>query len=203
MASRADNFNRSDSSTALGTPSDAGSDWVAHQGTFGISSNKGYLVGNAGAPGNTATLESSASDAEVAATLTIGDTGNTAVSLCARLSDANNYLAVRFDFLAANEPVLVKCEAGTETTIISDMGAFASGDVMAIRCVGNTITVYKNAGQIGTVTESFNNTATKHGLYHDNFTAGSAADRWDDFSITDLGGGGGGNRRRRTLLGAR
>jgi hypothetical protein len=42
--SRLDDFNRANSSTTLGTPSDGGSAWLVDQGTWGISSNQAYSV---------------------------------------------------------------------------------------------------------------------------------------------------------------
>jgi hypothetical protein len=178
---RADTFDRADSSGGLGTPSDGGSVWVQDTSgggvTFGISSNKaydpfdnnGHLV---------ASLEASAADVSVQVTLAAfaGQMG-----LSARVSDANNFLNVRA--LAGTGYSLFKRVAGSSTQLGSTWaGTPADGDVVKLVMSGSSLEVFVNGVSRITATDSFNSTATKHGLWA--FAANFTAARWDDFSIT-------------------
>jgi hypothetical protein len=184
VANRTDNFNRADSSTALGTPSDGGSDWVEGSLTtaYGISSNHAYTVNSTGY--DLAYLESSQSDCTVQVTLS-GNLG-VFVGLCCRLSDASNYWWIGG---VSGTLLIDKIVAGSQTTVNTTSGTFVSGDVIAVILSGSTITLQQNGSSVLTATDSFNQTATKHGLW--TFSGGSSP-RWDDFSITGAGGGGGG-----------
>lgn len=87
--------------------------------------------------------------------------------------DANNYV-----WANNGTPGLYKKVNGVYTLVISaPIGS--SNDVLKAVMSGDTITVYRNGTLIGSVTDSFNNTATQHGLRSN--TAGG--DSWDDFSF--------------------
>lgn len=174
---RSDNFNRADSTTTLGTPSDGGSDWSALSGTWGISSNQGY------APGSTsqvAVLESNSSGAEVQYTMAT-TSGNYGV--VARATDGSNYLV--FDFVAATGAIFIrKTVAGTPTTLATDtISAFSNGDTVKFVVSGPTLTGYRNGIQVLTVSDSFNQTATLHGVWASDFSHNG---RFDTFSITEV-----------------
>lgn len=193
MANRLDTFDRADSGPPLGTPSGGGAAWEATKGSFVILSNR---AANATAGTHDVTvLEASAADAEVQVTLAaFADQ----MGLAFRLTDLNNFFFVRTYSGAGYD--LFRFEAGGS----SHLGAYAttpaSGDVLKAVCSGSSLSVYVNGTlRIGPVTDAFNGAATKHGLWA--YSAGGA-NRFDDFSITDLGGGGGGaapprGRRRR------
>lgn len=184
MANRSDNFNRTDSSSAMGTPSDAGSDWVALTGTWGIASNRGYCATDSGDNQNSAVLESSASDVDVEVTCT---TGNNDQGIILRATDASNYILLRHG--TDGSVIFYKREAGTFTSFASTSGVSQSnGDVIKATASGNDFELFVNGVSALTGTSSFNNTATKHGLR----VYSSTTPRWEDFSITDTGGGGGG-----------
>jgi hypothetical protein len=188
MTNRTDDFNRADSSSALGTPSDAGSAWVALAGTWGIVSNAAYKVANA-ATYEAATLESSVSDVDVEVTLTqIGAAA--AGGLVARATDNSNYIMTQHDAGGGNI-YLFKRVAGSFTQLGSTYsGGIIPGDVLKLTCNGSSLTVYKNGVSIITATDSAGSTNTKHGLF--SHTAGTTdSPRFDTFSITGLGGGGG------------
>lgn len=181
MANRTDNFNRANSTAALGTPSDGGSDWVAAAGTWGITSNKSYKV----APGGSfqaAYLEASTSTADVQATNT--GPGNT--GLCCRLSDNSNFI---FGQIVAGGVALWKGVAGTFTQIgATYTGSIAAGDVWKLTCdASNNLKLYQNGVLRVSATDAAGSSNTKHG-YCD-YTSGSSVN-WDDFSITDTAGGG-------------
>ncbi len=193
MASRTDTFNRADSASALGTPSDGGSAWVAQSGTWGISSNQGYDV--TGGSQETAVLEASASDVDVQVTLVLA--GNSE-GLIARSAGDNDYLLFVFQ-TSSNELYLYKRVGGSFTDLNGGAvsSTITSTDVFKLSVSGSTVNCYQNGVlKIGPITTTAGQTNTKHGLR----AHSSSGARFDTFSITDTGGGGGGNRRRRVLL---
>lgn len=178
MANRADTFNRSDSSTALGTPSDGGSAWVVVAGTWGVISNTGYCPTDSGSQ-NIAYLECSEADGTVAVDVTtLGFAGITF-----RYSDSSNYwLLVE----SGGDLLLYKNVAGSFTQVGGT--AFGVGTARySVDLSGSSITVRANGGSaLITGTDSHNSTATKHGLR----TYSSTAARFDNFDFTGTGGGG-------------
>ena len=178
MTNRTDDFNRANSTTSLGTPSDAGSAWVPLTGTWGVISNLGYC------PVSTsdafAYLENSASDFEAQFTFQTlgGDNG-----LIFRIQDANNlWLAWH-----SSENRFYKRVAGSFIQTGAINGTAVSGDVVKISANGNTLEYWLNGSLAITVTDSFLNTQTKAGIRANTNTTS----RIENFSITDLGGGGG------------
>jgi len=181
LADRTDNFNRTDSSTTLNSPSDAGGNYTVGSGTWGISSNRGYNVSNG--TNETVVLESSQSDVTVQATYS---TFNAGAGLCARWADDSNHLLFIAD--AGTGFRLYKKVAGSFTQLGStDTSTPTSGDVCKIVCNGTSIKCYRNNVELTnlTVTESAGQTNTKHGL----ISRADTLSFWDDFSITGLGGG--------------
>lgn len=179
---RADNFNRADSATSLGSPSDGGSAWVAQAGTWGISSDTAYNP-TADSPA-AATLEASASDVDLQVTVS---TASNHGGLVARCSDASNFWLLDLNG-ASNILRLEKYVAGSFSTSFDFAHTPANGDVIKLSCSGSSLSVYLNGTLVtGPISDSFNSTATKHGL----FGFGSSSFRLDDFSVTDTGGGGG------------
>ncbi len=176
MSSRTDNFNRADSTTSLGTPSDSGSAWVATQGTWGIATNRGYNPGS-DSPGS-AYLESSAANADVQVTISVvGAHGG----LVFRLSDLNNYWLLDVA-VSGTKLRLQKYQSGSFGVNFDFAYTPANGDIIKASFSGSTINCYLNGSVvIGPITDAFNSTATKHGL----FDFSENAVRFDDFSIVD------------------
>lgn len=178
MTNRTDDFNRADSTTSLGTPSDAGSAWATASGTWGISSNAAYNVG-AGTEAN-AYLESSVSAIEVQVTIS---TFGSDCGVNARLADVNNLL---LGLMTLGTGIrLFKRVSGTYTQLGSTYnGTLASGDVLKLRTdSANALTLYHNGtARVGPVTDAAGSTNTKHGIraYAD------STSRFDTFSITGL-----------------
>lgn len=180
---RTDSFNRADSASSLGTPSDAGTAWSALYGTWGVSGNAAYC------PSNTvfgvAALEASAADADVQVTYRGPDPAAN-VGPAARVTDADNGIYL---YNYAGTFYLVKNVAGAFTVLDSAAGSTADGSVLRVRCQGDQVTAYLNGSPlIGPVTETFNQSATKHGLFNGGLYG--TANRFDDFSVTDLAGAG-------------
>lgn len=188
MTNRTDNFTRADSSTSLGTPSDAGSAWVADSGTWGIASNKGYKQAT-DSVNEIASLDSGTSNIEVQATITAS---TPAMGLCARVQDDANYILAQF---VVSGYYLFKKVANSFTLVDSNTGVtFTNGDTLKIRCdSANLVTAYQNGTPIlsGTITEGSTN--TKHGL--ESYLAGAGFIQFDNFSITEIVSGGSASRR--------
>jgi hypothetical protein len=193
MANRTDNFTRTDSSTALGTPSDAGSDWVAGRGTWGISSNKGYLVSDGGADNvNVAYLESSLADVEVQVTIS-GLGANFDVALCGRVEGADDYILLVCRGGGNIVELYKKVSAGNFVSLDTDSGT-PLASVMKLVMNGSTLEGWVDGVIRVSASDSHNSTATSHGISQ--YTAVHATEiRYDDFSITSLAaaGGTGGN----------
>lgn len=175
---RADTFDRANSSSALGTPSDGGSAWVAQSGTWGITSNLGYSV--SGGSQETAVLEANSADVDVQVTLALG--GNSE-GLVARAADDNNYLLFIFQ-ASTNQLLLYKKVGGSFIEIDGGIvnSAVNVNDVYKLSVSGSTINCYQNGVlKIGPITETAGQTNTKHGIR----SHASSGGRFDTFSITD------------------
>ncbi len=181
MGNRTDAFTRADSNTTMGTPTDGGSDWEDAAGTWGIQTNAGAMI-SATAQG-TIVLESSVADVDVQCTIPVL---NSDMGIIARETDSSNYLM----FAAIAGGVgwkLYKRVAGTFTQLGSTAtGNTANGDVLKITANGTSVTGYVNGVSKVAVTESFNLTATKHGIRANS----DVTTRFDTFSITSLVVGG-------------
>lgn len=176
---RADNFNRGDTTNAIGTPSDAGSDWSQLQGTWGISSNQAYESGSSSHA--ICVLETSESDGDLQVTMAANDNGG----LVARASDGSNYILLE---LSSDTPQmrLFTCIAGAFTQLGSTFsGGMNPGDVYKLTVNGTTIEGYQNGVLRVSGSSSHNQSETKHGIRSHLNTAL----RLDDFSFTGTGGG--------------
>lgn len=163
-----DTFNRADNASSMGN-ADTGQMWVPNSGTWGISANRAYETGVAGVQATTV-VDSGMSDCYVEVTLTtFDDTG-----LCFRSTDDNNY------FLT-NGSTLFRKQGGVYGGI-GGIGGILSGDVLKVELNGSSIKVYVNGSLALSVTDTFNQTATKHGLRKN----GTDVARFDDFSVVPL-----------------
>jgi hypothetical protein len=163
-----DSFNRANSGS-LGS-ADTGQAWSLLAGTFGITSNQ--ASGTNGVQSH-ATIDAGISDCTVAVDAvvfvpSIGETG-----MCFRATDTNN-------LWITNTTGLFKRVAGSFTS----MGSFAyvAGDRISAVLSGSSIVMKKNGVTILSVTDSFNSTATKHGLRVN--SDGTSVSRWDNFLVT-------------------
>lgn len=181
MTNRSDDFNRANSTSSLGTPSDGGSAWVVLAGTWGINSNQAYT--SASTSQATAYLEASVSDVEVQVTVNTVAEG----TLLVRAVDATNYLILAWAGVGTG--IIYKRVAGTFTQIGSSIfSTLSNGDVVKFVANGSALEVFRNGSSVWTLTDSTHISATKHGMRSQSNTT----QRLNDFSITDLGGGGGG-----------
>ena len=179
MSNRTDNFNRANDATTLNTPSGGGGAWNAITGTWGVDTNRAYCV--SGGDGACAALDSTTSDVDVQATFAVNQS---TTGLMARAADTDNYILAQSNAGAYD---LYKKVASIFTALFTGQGTAADGDVVKLRCSGTSVSLFVNGAQVGTtqtVTQLATNTL--HGLRNGS-SAGSLA-RWDDFSVTDLGG---------------
>jgi hypothetical protein len=180
MANRSDTFNRGDSSTSMGTPSDGGSAWAANNGTWGIDTNRGYT--STSTDHAAATLESSVADVDVEVTIATVSAG-IGMGVIGRFADTSNYLHFQYE-PTGTKFSLWKVVANTHTQLGSDVvQTLNANDVMRLSMSGSSINCYVNDVLKISQTESAGSSNTKHGLrtYQSNGT------RFDDFSITGSG----------------
>lgn len=183
MSNRSDNFNRSNSSSVINSPSDGGADWVTPVGTWGIISSKGYKSATFGVWG-IAYLEASSSSVDL--------------QFAAYPWGSSEYLSAMLRYVDSSNRIIVEIEstflkvfkmvAGTYTQLGSTYsGTISAGDVIKVS-VGssNVYTVYQNGTlRITTGADSAHSTSTKHGV-----TIYGTTPSFDDFSITDTAAGG-------------
>lgn len=177
----ADTFTRANSATALGSTTTGSKPWTAQTGTWGITSNTGYLAvaTNAGsAPFNAATVTASSADATIACDLLIVN-GNVGITF--RLQDASNYLFVRP--VSGSGMEIWKVVAGVATRLTqAGTTTYTAGDTITVVTSANSITAKKNGVTQATASDASFNTATKHGLWHIGTAAGTTSH--DNFQIS-------------------
>lgn len=201
MANRSDTFDRADSTTALGTPSDGGSDWVADTGTWGIATNRGRNVG--GASNEVARLAGAAAVVNVKAdfpTLAGGDCG-----LTCRSADGSNYWFIRIR-TSTSQLLLRKVVAGTFTTEQTTGSITTANDDTWELDVdsANDYRVYRTPSggsrvQVNTTYAGGTNLASNTGVGL--YAQSDNGSRWDNFVATDPAAGGGGSPKRLLVLG--
>jgi hypothetical protein len=177
MANRSDNFNRADSyPTALGTPSDGGSDWISLVGGWGVESNQARSTSGAN---TSAVLECAESDGTVSAKFY----SISQAALAFRCSDANNLITV---FMKPGEMTINTFIAGTYSPVGPTYAySHTPGDTIAAILSGSSVSVTLNGTQvIAPQTIAFNQSATKHGL----LTYTDTTVRFDDFAFSSGGG---------------
>ena len=196
VAAQTDAFGRADSTTTLGT-TDTGQAWSVLSGTWGISSNAAYEPGAVPVTQHAAVIDSGLSDCVVQVTVPVlsGLSGNAGVIF--RATDDSNYWRFVIGGATDNNWYFQKKVAGSFSLVGTGAGR-ATGDVLKVVLGGNTITVFKNGTQMATTTDSFNSTATKHGLANSSSSSGGTVARFDDFSVRavwdlSLATGGSGN----------
>lgn len=111
-------------------------------------------------------------------------THDQSTGLCFRITDASNLFMVEQTSVAASpgDFTLYRRQAGAWNTIGTASGIVrASGDPMSVVLNGASIAVQINGVSIITVSDSFNSTATKHGMAHKGPTSST---RYDNLTFT-------------------
>ena len=177
----ADDFNRADNASSLGSTSTGSVAWVPYGATWGISSNQAYrtaLTNNE----PVALIPTSTPEGKVGAAVTV-PAGDYVGGVAARASDANNFLA----FVADSGRVqLMKKVSGTLTSMWSSgFSTYPGGTTyfLEMTCTGDTIECRVDGVLVHTETTTIHNALTGFGLAGSYYTAGSNNVRWDDFDL--------------------
>lgn len=89
--------------------------------------------------------------------VTFKSVGTRQLGIIFRFTDSSNF------WLATNTG-LHRMQAGVLTSNVATWTAFVVGERMKVTLSGSTITVFKNGVSVGTTSNAFNNTATRHGI---------------------------------------
>lgn len=165
-----DSFDRATVTHSLGT-ADTGQVWTNINAALGIEANQARHSADPGE--GAAHLDSGASDVTITCEMLHG--GNN--GLIFRSLDGNNYLLTR----ALNDKVEVyRRVAGSYAQVGQTLATFTVGQTYTFKVVasGSTIDVYVDGSLQLTVTDSFQSTLTRHGLWG----AGTGV-RWDNFKV--------------------
>jgi hypothetical protein len=176
-----DSFARADSTTSLGNAETNNTGYsllVQNSTVWGIQGNSAYVVSTSAAGRNIAYQESNESDCIIEADVTLGTSSNNGLSF--RVTDINNFWLVT---LQPSWISLTKYVAGASTAVATVNKTYTSGK-LSVLMKGNKIEIYMDGFLITKTYDSFNSTATKHGL----FSRAEGFDfRWDNFCIKPLG----------------
>ncbi len=159
---------------------DTGSGWTVHEGTLDIQTNRAQSEASAG---NRATADAGVADGVVKVTAQINNSDFT-YGLVVRQSTSNNF------WLCTNEggtQIIASVVNGSKSDLATQAVARADDTdyVHKVTLNGNTITYQIDANTALSVTSSFNNTATRHGIMG-YVGASSIHARFEDFSVEDL-----------------
>lgn len=174
MANRSDNFNRADSATSIGAPSDGGSGWTVSAGTWGITGNTLYRASGSGYA--VAYLDAGVSAGTVSAKMTAAASAGIAM----RVADGTNFVWLQ---CTGGTVYLWKRVAGTFTQLGSTYsGGYTTGDTfsLTVDSAGNWV-AKKNSTSIITATDNVHNTATGVGFGWESNSA-----TWDDFGFAEV-----------------
>jgi hypothetical protein len=173
VANFSDTFSRGN--VRFGT-SETGQVWQELDGEWYVNSRHGLLQGVPGtANKRVAVIETMRADCAVSAIAVT--TGAYGTRLVVRCTDVDNYIFAEWD----NGPLkLVRRVAFVDTVLATSAYTVAINDQVKIILSGSAITVQANSvTKIGPVTETFNVTATKHGLGAYDLTHGA----FDNFLV--------------------
>jgi Big-like domain-containing protein len=154
-----DSFERTDSATSLGY-ADTGQAWSTLNGTWGIDDGKAYLVASGGGVLNAAVVDAGIADCAIESTI-IWTTDSLFWPVAFRCTDASNGFRVVNDNATL---AIYRVQAGALTSIAFVVVAISSGDRIGIELSGNNITAKVNGVTVVTASDSFQATATKHGI---------------------------------------
>ncbi|MCH7745797.1 MAG: hypothetical protein IIC84_06975 [Chloroflexi bacterium] len=123
-----------------------------------------------------ATMDFSDADVSFGCDFTRGTDTSDHGGLCFRYSDTSNYLYVR---VTGTLIEVRKVEAGSDSQITSKTHTWSvsTQKFLQVTLHGNSIRVFVDNSEVVDTTSSFNNTATKHGLFCDD----QADHTWDNF----------------------
>lgn len=178
---RSDNFNRADSTSLTGSPSDGGAAYVTPAGGgWGISSNQAYCSGS---DGSINVLEDTISDVTLSVDLAVIG-ANSNFGIFYRYTNDGQYNAALIRGPSAGGDLRLLTQGSGVTDSVSH--TFVSGDVFVIEANGSSIVCKVNGATILTATRTENQTATGGGLRG----GGESTSRLDNYSRAAYGSGG-------------
>lgn len=153
-----DTFNRADDAGSLGT-ADSGQTWLTITGNaFGISSNQAYNTDVVNTL-SIAAIDAGASNVRISCTVT---RTTQVAGVAFRITDASNYWTVN---LSGSNTTLVKTVAGATTTVATYASAFSGASDVVVTAIDSNIAVSVNGVAVLSGSDSFNQTATRHGIW--------------------------------------
>lgn len=169
-----DGFNRADNAASLGN-ANTGQVWAFLSSAWGILNNKAYSVGTTLT--EIAYQESRASDVLVSTNLVFSSNEG----LVVRLTDNANHLIARISSTGLG---LFRMIAASPIQIGNYAFTSVAGATYALKviCSGPFVKVYLDGLEVISVSETFNRSATLHGLR----TSASSGARFDDFKVEVL-----------------
>jgi hypothetical protein len=171
-----DNFDRANG--ALGSAL-TGQAWTANLGTIQVATNQAQATALDGTTGYAvATIDAGFSTAYLHALVSSTGTGNAGVVFL--YSDTANFW--RFEALSTGTWRIVKRVAGSESTVASGTSPYTDQNFhVRIRIPQTgTIICFVDGQKVTTITDSFNSTATRYGLF---FTGANAQTTVDYFFV--------------------
>lgn len=170
-----DGFGRTNTVNNIGTP-DIGPAWNQFVGIWGIDTSQGYCSTVSG----DSYCGADVAQADVNVTY-IRPAGGNSAGIFLRYTNTSNNLV----FIDTAGLTYYKKVAGSYTQIGSSPNVAGAGQTIEMDTSGNNHTCKLDGVTQFTATESFNSTATVHGL----FTNGNNAQRWDSWLITGAAAG--------------
>lgn len=170
-----DSFNRANTSGGLGTP-DVGPTWVNYNGVADVISNQAGFTTVSG--DSYAGADVAQADVNVSY---IRPTGGSSAGMFLRRSDNSNNLVLIDDAGLT----YYKKVAGSYTQIGSSANVLNSTSTLEMDLSGSSHTCLMDGVSQFTATDSFNSTATIHGLFNN----GTTAQRWDNWLVTGASSG--------------
>ena len=177
-----DSFTDTDSTSLDAHTPDIGGSWVEENGQWDIQSNRANTTGSAPGGNNwLASIDSGISDGVVSCVINLG--ANDEGGVLVRFTDTNHFWLIVIHE-SNNDFRLMENNAGwteRDKVVLSNIAA-GTDYTIEITLNGATISATLDGGnQISYSLATFNQTATKHGLY-----GNPAAIKYDDFSVSDL-----------------
>jgi hypothetical protein len=178
-----DQYNRANSTSALGATPVGGKTWIQRSGTWGINANQLYVSNGVAGNVNLTLIDSEISDGVVRVVLAVAGM----CGLLIRDDGSNNNLIVEVQTGASYAPKIYRGTAGSYVQIAAGAAVnLAVGTILTVKLVGNDIFVYGNGALIVSVTDSTRSTNTRQGAYIVGGAGASPATRLDSFSVRSL-----------------
>jgi lysophospholipase L1-like esterase len=171
----ADTFDRTDSTSSLGSTDTGNAAWTANNGTWGINTNTAYVSAGSGA--NIATINPGVADCSIEEDHKFG--GNEG-GLIFRYADAQNYIMATID---GTNLYLKKRVANSLTTVSTYALPTSNNVIRKIKITGSGSSVIVSVDDTARISETIAELTanTKHGLY--TYTSSTCNNRHDNFAF--------------------